>query len=148
MNDEASRRRRRPARATAALAAVSLLFLPACEDELSEPEVRSCDETIEVVVEEVPTTVRYLVAADGNAVVNSVTYATPTGPITVDSPTAVEGGSDIVLREDVEFAEAATATLRAQGEVATGGQIGLTYSLIPDDQALPVETGPITLCGG
>lgn len=105
-----------------------------CEDELNNPQVFACDEMLEIVIdaEDVPATLRYLVSADGDAVVESVTYTTPAGDVTTttldhDDP------NDIVFDEHVEFDMPVEATLRAQGEVAAGGQIGIAYTIIFED---------------
>ena len=127
--------------------AVALLVgAAACADELNNPQVESCDETLEIQVAEAPATINYLVAADGNAIVNSVTYTTPSGDQTVTSFTGSCGEADIVFCENVPFDEPVDAILRARGEVATGGQIGITYSITFED-ATPI-TGPIAVCGG
>lgn len=115
------------------LSVVALLFLvTGCEDELNDPEVGSCDLTLDVEIDDVPASLRYLVSADGNAVVNSVTYTTPAGEVTTttldhDAPNA------IVFNQEVDFDAPVVAMLRAQGEVATGGQIGLAYTLSLED---------------
>ena len=128
------------------LSVVALLLLATgCEDELNDPQIESCDETLEIEVAEAPATINYLVAADGNAVVNSVTYTTSAGEQTVNSFAGNSCEEGIVFCEQVMFDEPVNATLRARGEVATGGQIGITYTVTFED-AMPI-VGPITLCG-
>lgn len=122
-----------------------LLAAAACEDELSNPQVQSCDETVSVTVAE-PGTLRYLVAVDGNAVVQSVTYTTPDGDVTVNSPPD-ESPDEILFREDVVFEGAADAALSVTGEVALGGQIGLSWTFIPDSPDSSVLNGTPAICG-
>lgn len=130
------------------LPAVGLLALAlaaaGCEDELNNPESFECDEVLEIAIVEVPVTLEYRVAAGGQAVVESVTYTTPTGDVTtmdIDHDAA----NDIVFQHAEEFDEPTEATLRARGEIAAGGQIGISYTIFSD--AAPVA-GPISVCGG
>lgn len=121
-----------------------LLAAVGCEDELNNPDSFACDEMLEIAIEEVPVILEYRVAADGQAVVHSVTYTTPTGDVTTmdidhDAP------NDIVFQHGEEFDEPTDATLRVQGEIAAGGQIGISYSIFSDE---PPVAGPISVCGG
>jgi len=128
------------------VAVVALLLLVAgCEDELSDPQVESCDLMLEVEIDDVPASLRYLVSADGSAVVGSVTYTTPAGEVTTttldhDAPNA------IVFQQDVVFDAPVVAMLRAQGEVATGGQIGLAYTLSLADMIINSDPSAF-VCG-
>jgi hypothetical protein len=106
-----------------------LVAAAGCEDELNNPQVFTCDEMLEIVIDDVPASLRYLVSADGDAVVHSVTYTTPTGDVTTteidhDAP------NDIVFDLEVEFDTPVEAILRAQGEVSAGGQIGIAYTIV------------------
>lgn len=121
-----------------------LLAAAGCEDELNNPEVESCDEMLEIAIEEVPVTLEYRVAADGQAVVQSVTYTTPTGDVTT-TDIDHDAANDIVFQHGEEFDEPTDATLRVQGEIATGGQIGISYTIFSDG---PPVAGPISVCGG
>jgi hypothetical protein len=116
------------------LLAVLLAAVAGCEDELNNPQSFMCDEMLEIVIEDddVPASLRYLVSADGDAVVQSVTYTTPSGDVTTtmfdhDAP------NDIVFDQVVEFDAPVEAVLRAQGEVAAGGQIGIAYTIVFED---------------
>lgn len=120
-----------------------LLAAAGCEDELNNPESFTCDEMLEIAIEEVPVTLEYRVAADGQAVVQSVTYTTPTGDVT-STDIDHDAPDNIVFRQPVEFDEPTEATLRVQGEIATGGQIGISYTLFIDGVPDP---GPISVCG-
>lgn len=134
---------RRLAHWTAPLALV--LLATACEDELANPRVQTCDETLDIVVE-TPGILRYLVSGAGNAVVQSITYSTPAGDSTLAFPLADSPNGDL-FRKDVRFEDPAEATFNVMGEVAAGGEIGITYSLIPTDGDIAVENGPLLLCG-
>lgn len=135
---------RRTARHLPAVGLFALLLAAAgCEDELNNPESFACDETLEIAIEEVPVTLEYRVAAGGQAVVQSVTYTTPTGDVTtmdIDHDAA----NDLVFQHGVEFDEPTDATLRAQGEIASGGEIGISYTIF--GAGAPVA-GPISVCG-
>lgn len=120
------------------------LVVAACEDELTNPEVRTCSETMTIEIAE-PGNLNYLVAVDGNAVVRSVTYTTPGGDVTVDSPPD-EGPNEILFQEEVAFEGAATAMLSVEGEVALGGQIGLSWTFIPEDAGSDVVNAQPVLC--
>lgn len=119
-------------------------FVVACGDELNAPQAQSCDERLELSVEE-PATVEYRVRA-GNAIVASVTFTTPVGDSTITS-FPDQDPDDFSFDRNVQFAEPADAQLRAVGEVATAGQIAITYTIIPDDGAHAVVNGPIAACG-
>lgn len=124
------------------LLAILLAAVTACEDELNDPETFMCDEMLEIVIEEAPVTVRYLVSADGSAVVQSVTYTTPEGEVTTTTVDH-DDPNDIVFDLDVDFDEPVTAILRARGEVATGGQIGISYTIFSTGETV---LGPISVC--
>lgn len=109
-----------------------LLAAAGCEDELNNPETAMCDVSFEVPLDDVPATIRYLVSADGDAVVQNVTYTTPTGDVTTtdldhDAP------NTFVFDETEAFDEPVDASLRARGEIAAGGQIGLGFIIQPND---------------
>lgn len=109
-----------------------LLAAAGCEDELNNPQTAMCDVSFEVTLDDVPATIRYLVSADGDAVVQDVTYTTPTGDVTTtdldhDAPNA------IVFDVTEAFDEPVDASLRARGEIAAGGQIGLAYTILPNE---------------
>ena len=122
-----------------------VLVVAACDDELANPPVETCDETLQITVD-VPGTLRYLVSAAGGAVVQSITFTTPAGDSTLAFPLADSPNGDL-FRKDVTFEEPAEATFNVMGEVATGGEIGITYSLIPEADSLAVRNGPLQLCG-
>jgi len=118
------------------LLALLLVAAVGCEDELNNPQVFTCDEMLEIVLDDddVPATLRYLVSADGDAVVQSVTYTTAAGDVTTmdldhDDP------NDIVFDQEVAFDAPVEAILRAQGEVTTGGQIGIAYTIVFEDES-------------
>ena len=125
--------------------ALAMLVLAGCEDELAAPQSELCDEQVDISVTE-SATVRYLVAADGNAVVTSITYTTAAGETTLDAPED-QSADEVFLRHDEEFAAPAEALLRVQGEVAPSGEIGLTYTILPTDPDNPETFGPVVLCG-
>lgn len=111
-----------------------LLAAAGCEDELNNPETFTCDEMLEIDIgsDEVPASLRYLVSTGGNAVVESVTYTTTAGDETT-TDLDHQAPNDIVFDETVEFDAPVEAVLRAQGVVATGGQIGIAYTIVFDD---------------
>lgn len=113
---------------------VLLLATVGCEDELSNPETFECDEMLEINldIDDVPASLRYLVSAGGNAAVESVTYTTTGGDETT-TDLDHQAPNEIVFDETVDFDEPVEAVLRAQGEVATGGQIGIAYTIIFED---------------
>lgn len=121
-----------------------LAAVAGCEDELNNPQVFTCDEMLEVTIDDVPATLRYLVSADGDAVVHSVTYTTPDGDVTTTTLDH-EAPNDIVFDQAVEFDAPVQATLRAQGEVATGGQIGIAYTIVFEDGSR-LDSSP-SVCG-
>lgn len=120
----------------ARLPAVGLLALlvaaAGCGDELNNPESFECDEMLEINIEDVPASLRYLVSADGSAVVESVTYTTTEGDVTT-TDLDHQAANDIVFDETILFDAPVEAVLRARGEVATGGQIGIAYTIIFED---------------
>lgn len=124
-----------------------LLAAAGCEDELNNPQTATCDVSFEVTLDDVPATIRYLVSADGNAVVQNVTYTTPTGDVTTtdldhDAPDA------IVFDSTLAFAEPVDASLRARGEIAAGGQIGLAFT-IQSDAGDRIDSNPAAyVCSG
>lgn len=114
--------------------AALLLAAAGCEDELNNPQVFTCDEMLEIALDadDVPATLTYLVSAGGDAVVLSVTYTTSAGDVTTmdldhDNP------NDIVFSQMEHFDAPVDAILRAQGEVTTGGQIGIAYTIVLED---------------
>jgi hypothetical protein len=116
------------------LLALLLVAAAGCEDELNNPQVFTCDEMLEIVLDadDVPASLIYLVSAGGDAVVESVTYTTPDGDVTTteidhDAP------NDIVFNHMEDFDAPVEAILRAQGEVTTGGQIGIAYTIVLED---------------
>ena len=127
------RNTRLTARRLPAVGLLALLLAAAgCEDELNNPQTAECDVSFNVTLDDVPATIRYLVSADGNAVVQNVTYTTPTGDVTTtdldhDAPDA------IVFDVTEAFDEPVDASLRARGEIAAGGQIGLAYTILPNE---------------
>lgn len=125
------------------LAALVLLAAVACEDELNDPQVQMCTATLPISLN-VPGTLTYLVAVDGTAIVRSATYTTPSGDVTVDSPP--DPGNGIVLDESVVFEAAAEAELSVEGEIAGGGEIGLSFTFIPEDPTLSPVGGTPVLC--
>ena len=122
-----------------------LLALAGCEDELAGPQTNLCDEQVDISVEE-PATVRYLVAAGGSAVITRITYTEVEGDSILNSP-ADQSADEIYFRRDVEFEAPVEAILRVQGEVATAGEIGLSYTILPTDPEQPEIFGPVVLCG-
>lgn len=127
-----------------------LLAVAGCEDELNNPQANDCEERLEFQVNETPATVRYFVAVDGSAILESVTYTTPDGDVTTTTFSDECPGGDtdgaIEFCADVEFDEAMDAAIQAEGEVATGGQIGITYTIF--HESLPRVEGPISFCTG
>lgn len=111
-----------------------LLAAAGCEDELNNPQTFECDEMLEIDLDldDVPASLRYLVSAGGSAVVESVTYTTTAGDETT-TDLDHQAPNDIVFDETVDFDEPVAAILRAQGVVATGGQIGIAYTIIFED---------------
>ncbi len=124
---------RRTARRLPVVGLLALLLAAAgCEDELNNPQTAMCDVSFEVTLDDVPAEITYLVSADGNAVVEDVTYTTPTGDVTTtdlehDDPNA------IVFDVTERFEEPVDASLRARGEIAAGGQIGLAFTIFPNE---------------
>ncbi|HSM07441.1 MAG TPA: hypothetical protein VLA33_00305 [Gemmatimonadota bacterium] len=121
-----------------------LLAAAGCEDELNNPQSFECDELLEIAIEEVPASLRYLVSTGGSAVVESVTYTTPAGDVTT-TDLDHQAPNDIIFDETVEFDAPVEAILRAQGEVATGGQIGIAYTIVFDDGSR-IDGNP-SVCG-
>lgn len=109
-----------------------LLAAAGCEDELNNPESFACDEQYDIVIDDVPASLRYLVSAGGSAVVESVTYTTTEGDVTT-TDLDHQAANDIVFDQTVEFDAPVEAVLRARGEVATGGQIGIAYTIVFED---------------
>lgn len=133
-------------RRLAAACCLSALFLSVgCEDELAGPETELCDEQVSISVTE-PATVRYLVAAAGNAVVTRITYTSLEGNTTLDSPED-QSADEVFFRRDVVFDAPVEALLAVQGEVAASGEIGITYTILPSDPDQPESFGPLVLCG-
>lgn len=131
-----------------AVGLVALLLAAAgCEDELNNPQTAECDVSFEVTLDDVPATIQYLVSADGDAVVQNVTYTTPTGDVTTtdldhDNPNA------IVFNLTEAFDEPADVSLRARGEIAAGGQIGLAFVITPNE-GNPIFSDPTAfVCSG
>lgn len=124
-----------------------LLAAAGCEDELNNPQTAMCDVSFEVTLDDVPATIRYLVSADGDAVVQNVTYTTPTGDVTTtdldhDAPdTFVFDGTEA-------FDEPVDASLRARGEIAAGGQIGLGFIIQPNEGGTINSDPAAYLCSG
>lgn len=133
------------------LSVVGLLALvlaaAGCEDELNNPQTAMCDVSFEVTLDDVPAEIRYLVSADGDAVVQNVTYTTPTGDVTTtdldhDAP------STIVFDVTEAFDETVDVSLRARGEIAAGGQIGLAFTITPNEGD-PINSNPAAyVCAG
>lgn len=109
-----------------------VLAAAGCEDELNNPDSFVCDELYEIDIDEAPASLRYLVSAGGSAVVESVTYTTAEGDVTT-TDLDHQAPNDIVFDETIEFDAPVEAVLRAQGEVATGGQIGIAYTIVFED---------------
>lgn len=136
--------RRAASRLGPALPLLALVVAAACGDDLSGPRSDQCDDQLDIAVTE-PSMVRYFVAVTGQAVVSRVTYTTATGDTTLVNP-ADESPDELLLRRDIAFPAAADAILRVQGEVASTGEIGFTYSIVPDDPMKQVITGPTSVC--
>lgn len=129
------RNARLTARHLPAVALFALLLAAAgCEDELNNPQSFECDEMLEIDIgiDDVPASLRYLVSAGGSAVVGSVTYTTPAGDETT-TDLDHQAPNEIVFDETVQFDAPVEAVLRARGEVAAGGQIGIAYTIVFDD---------------
>ncbi|MGD8494944.1 MAG: hypothetical protein PVF05_02050 [Gemmatimonadales bacterium] len=122
----------------------ALLAAAGCGDDLSGPRSEMCDDQLAITTTE-PGVIRYLVAVTGEAVVNRVTYTTPAGDTTLVNPED-ESADELLLRRDIQFSEAVEATIRVQGEVASTGEIGFTYAIVPDDAAKDVILGPTVVC--
>lgn len=132
-----------PALAIAAFAAI--LLSSACADELSRPVTLTCDLQLDLSVDTVPATMTYIVAAGGLATVSSVTFTTPVGDSTLTDPPDENTDGDTYLTREALFDSATAASLRVMGEVSTGGQIGITYTVEPGQ---PEVAGPFRICGG
>lgn len=124
--------------------AFALLAAAGCGDNLAGPRSEMCDDQLAITTTEAGV-IRYLVAVTGEAVVNRVTYTTPAGDTTLVNPED-EAADELLLRRDIHFSEAVEATIRVQGEVASTGEIGFTYAIVPDDLAKDVILGPTTVC--
>lgn len=122
--------------------ALTLAFVVACSEDLGGPQVRACDESLTVTIDD-PSTLTYLVSVAGDAAVSSVMFTTPAGDSTVNSPPD-QAADEILFVRDFDFAAGAEATLRVLGEVAQGGEIGITY--IVDPFVGSNINGPISLC--
>jgi len=109
-----------------------LLAAGGCDDELNDPQPLACDEQVEISVADAPASLRYLVAASGNAVVESVTYTTTEGEMTT-TDLDDQAADGIVFDETVEFAAPVEAILRARGEVSAPGEIGIAFTIIPEE---------------
>lgn len=123
---------------------LAVLAAAACGDDLSGPRSDQCDDQLEIAVTG-PSVVSYLVAAAGQAVVTRVTYTTPMGDTTLVNPED-ESSDELLLRRDIAFTEATDAVLRVQGEIASNGEIGLSYNIVPDDPEQQVVIGPTRVC--
>lgn len=132
-----------PVLAAAALAAAGLSS--ACADELSQPVTMACDLQLDLSLDSVPATVNYIVAAGGLATVSSVTFTTPVGDSTLTNPPDENTGSETYLTREASFDSTTAASLRVIGEVSTGGQVGITYTVEPGQ---PEIAGPFRICGG
>ncbi|MFW6088351.1 MAG: hypothetical protein ACODAB_01280 [Gemmatimonadota bacterium] len=121
-----------------------LLAAAGCEDELNNPESFECDELLEIGIDDVPASLRYLVSAGGSAAVQSVTYTTTEGDVTT-TDLDHEAANDIVFDQTIEFDAPVEAVLRARGEVAAGGQIGIAYTIVFEDGSR-IDSNP-SVCG-
>lgn len=124
---------------------VALLAAPACSDELANPVTMMCDLSLEIAVDSVPASLNYIVAAGGLALVNSVTFTSAAGDSTLTSPADEDENSQTYLVRQASFDSATVATLRVTGEISTGGQVGITYTVEPGQ---PDIAGPLRICGG
>lgn len=123
---------------------VLALLAAGCGDDLAGPRSEMCDDRLDITTTE-PGVVRYLVAVTGEAVVTRVTYTTPAGDTTLVNPED-ESADELLLQRDVHFTEAVEATMRVQGAIATTGEIGFTYAIVPDDLAKDLILGPTVVC--
>jgi hypothetical protein len=135
---------RRLSIAPAALAA-ALFAASACADELSNPVTVMCDLTLELAVDSVPANVSYIVAAGGLATVSTVRFTTPVGDSTLTNPPDEDPDSETYVVRGATFDSATAVSLRVTGEVSTGGQVGITYTVEPGQ---PQVAGPFRICGG
>jgi opacity protein-like surface antigen len=129
----------------AAAVSAALVLSSACADELSQPVTLTCDLQLDLAVDSVPATVSYIVAADGLATVSSVTFTTPVGDSTLTNPPDENTSGETYLTREAIFDSATAVSLRVMGEVSTGGQVGITYTVEPGQ---PEIAGPFRICGG
>jgi len=125
-------------RGTAGLGALILIgAVLGCADDLANnPQVGVCDEELTFEVTTVPVQVQYDVIATGAAVVQSITYTLEAGEQQAIDPT-------LPFSLITTFTAPTSARIRVVGSVATGGEIVVSYLMLP-----PQIENDFALCVG
>jgi hypothetical protein len=118
-------------------AVVLLASVVGCADDLANnPPPGVCDRELTFDVTTVPVEVQYDVIATGASAVQSITYTLPSGEQEVINPA-------LPFFLITTFTAPTSARIRVVGSVATGGEIVVSYLMLP-----PASEGNFSLCTG